>query len=303
MSQQPKFATSLRAIDLFIEQLWLERGLAENTLSSYRNDLNALALFLENRRVELVAASFEDLQDFVEWRYQQQQKPSSAARQLSSMRRFYQSLIAAKKRDDDPTALLAQPKQAKRLPKTLSEQQVEQLLSEPDLELPIEHRDRAMLEVLYATGLRVSELVGLQLEQLNLRQGLVRVVGKGGKERLVPLGEHALDCVERYYRQARPLLLKGESDVVFPSSRGRQMTRQTFWHRIKQYAQRVGIPGDDLSPHTLRHAFATHLLSHGADLRVVQLLLGHSDLSTTQIYTHIAKERMQEVYMQHHPRA
>lgn len=289
-------------INRFIEQLWFEHGLAENTLSSYRNDLQQLLVFFNSQQIQLEQAQTLDLQAFISQRYQQGQKPASAARQLSSLRRFYRFLIQQRLREDDPCALLAQPKLEKKLPGTLSEAEVEALLEQPDLTDPIQHRDLAMLEVLYATGLRVTELVSLQIEQLSLRQGLVRVVGKGGKERLVPLGEQALDVLESYLKLARPQLLKQESDVVFPSLRGQQMTRQTFWHRIKHYALLAGVKSH-LSPHTLRHAFATHLLNHGADLRVVQMLLGHSDLSTTQIYTHVANERLRSVYHQHHPRA
>ncbi|GGB02806.1 site-specific tyrosine recombinase XerD [Agarivorans gilvus] len=289
-------------INRFIEQLWFEHGLAENTLSSYRNDLQQLLVFFNAQQIQLEQAQTLDLQAFISQRYQQGQKPASAARQLSTLRRFYRFLIQQRLREDDPCALLAQPKLEKKLPGTLSEAEVEALLAQPDLTDPIQHRDLAMLEVLYATGLRVTELVSLQIEQLSLRQGLVRVVGKGGKERLVPLGEQALDVLEGYLKLARPQLLKQESDVLFPSLRGQQMTRQTFWHRIKHYALLAGVKSH-LSPHTLRHAFATHLLNHGADLRVVQMLLGHSDLSTTQIYTHVANERLRSVYHQHHPRA
>jgi len=289
-------------INRFIEQLWFEHGLAENTLSSYRNDLQQLLVFFNAQQIQLEQAQTLDLQAFISQRYQQGQKPASAARQLSSLRRFYRFLIQQRLREDDPCALLAQPKLEKKLPGTLSEAEVEALLAQPDLSDPIQHRDLAMLEVLYATGLRVTELVSLQIEQLSLCQGLVRVVGKGGKERLVPLGEQALDVLEGYLKLARPQLLKQESDVLFPSLRGQQMTRQTFWHRIKHYAMLAGVKSH-LSPHTLRHAFATHLLNHGADLRVVQMLLGHSDLSTTQIYTHVANERLRSVYHQHHPRA
>ncbi|WP_432454339.1 site-specific tyrosine recombinase XerD [Agarivorans sp. QJM3NY_29] len=294
--------SSMVYLDRFIEQLWFEYNLADNTLLSYRNDLQQLALFLTKQGLFLERASALDLQAFISARYEQGQKASSAARQLSTLRRFYRFLLQQQLREDDPTALLVQPKLAKHLPGTLSEAEVDLLLAQPQLDDPIQHRDLAMLEVLYATGLRVTELVGLQMEQVSLRQGLVRVVGKGGKERLVPLGEQAVDCLEGYLRQSRPLLLKTESDVLFPSARGCQMTRQTFWHRIKRYAGLAGI-SEGLSPHTLRHAFATHLLNHGADLRVVQMLLGHSDLSTTQIYTHVANERLRSVYDQHHPRA
>ncbi|MCJ8301704.1 site-specific tyrosine recombinase XerD, partial [Shewanella sp.] len=227
---------------------------------------------------------------------------TSSARLMSSLRRFYGFLILKKLIQVDPIARIKSPKLTRKLPDSLSEADVDILLNEPDLQDPIECRDRAMLELLYATGLRVTELVSLTMEQLSLRQGLVRVVGKGGKERLVPLGELAVNEVEHYLEGARAELLKGKlSDVLFPSRRGQMMTRQTFWHRIKLYALRAGIV-THISPHTMRHAFATHLLNHGADLRVVQLLLGHSDLSTTQIYTHVAKARLSQLHSEHHPR-
>jgi integrase/recombinase XerD len=221
---------------------------------------------------------------------------------MSSLRGFYGYLVINKQISSDPMALLESPKLARKLPDSLSEDDIDRLLSEPNEEDPIECRDKAMLELLYATGLRVSELVGLTMEQISLRQGLVRIVGKGGKERLVPLGELAVTEVESYLKYARTELLKGkQSDVLFPSKRAQQMTRQTFWHRIKLYALRANI-ATAISPHTLRHAFATHLLNHGADLRVVQLLLGHSDLSTTQIYTHVATARLASLHSEHHPR-
>ncbi|MFM2483269.1 site-specific tyrosine recombinase XerD [Celerinatantimonas sp. YJH-8] len=289
-------------IEQFLDVLWLERGLAENTLISYRNDLTKLADYLGQKRIELIEVKPSELQDYFMWCLDHGQKTSSAARQLSAIRRFFQYFYAQGERADDPSALLHSPKQEKHLPDTLSEDDVDRLLNQPKLDEPIELRDRAMLELLYATGLRVTELVSLTMDELSLRQGVVRVLGKGGKERLVPMGEEAEYWLDRYFREARGLLLKQESDIIFPSKRGVQMTRQTFWHRIKAYAQRAGIE-KPLSPHTLRHAFATHLLNHGADLRVVQLLLGHSDLSTTQIYTHVANERLKQVYDESHPRA
>ena len=223
---------------------------------------------------------------------------------LSAIRRLFQYLHREKVRADDPSALLVSPKLPQRLPKDLSEEQVEALLNAPDPNDPIELRDKAMLELLYATGLRVTELVSLTMENVSLRQGVVRVMGKGGKERLVPIGENAIDWIETFLEQGRPSVLgEKSSDVVFPSKRARQMTRQTFWHRIKFYAALADIDSDALSPHVLRHAFATHLLNYGADLRVVQMLLGHSDLSTTQIYTHVATERLKQIHEQHHPRA
>lgn len=290
-------------IDQFLDALWLERGLSANTLASYRTDLDKFAAWLDGQGCSLLTLDSLQLQGYLAWRLEQGYQASSTARLLSALRRFYQHLIREQFREDDPTALLMGPKLPKRLPKDLSEAQVEALLAEPNPEDPLELRDKAMLELLYATGLRVSELVSLSMSNLGRGQGLVRVTGKGNKERLVPIGQEALYWLEHYLHEGRTLLLGAVScDVVFPSSRAQQMTRQTFWHRIKLYAKRAGI-GVDLSPHTLRHAFATHLLNHGADLRVVQMLLGHADLSTTQIYTHVAKERLSVLHAQHHPRA
>ncbi|VTP73351.1 tyrosine recombinase [Proteus vulgaris] len=244
-----------------------------------------------------------DLQSFLATRLDEGYKASSAARLLSTMRRLFQYLYREKLRLDDPSALLSTPKLPKRLPKDLSERQVDDLLNAPCVDEPLELRDKAMLEVLYACGLRVSELVGLSLSDISLRQGVLRVIGKGDKERLVPLGEEAIYWLEQYLQYGRPSLMQGKTDdIVFPSLRGQKMTRQTFWHRIKHYAVIAGIDTEKLSPHVLRHAFATHLLNHGADLRVVQMLLGHSDLSTTQIYTHVATERLKVLHQQHHPR-
>lgn len=291
-------------IEQFLDALWLEKNLAENTLSAYRRDLTGVAAWLHHHGAGLATAQSDDLQALLAERLDGGYKATSSARLLSALRRFFQYLYREKIRSDDPCACLSSPKLPQRLPKDLSEAQVERLLQAPVTEQPLELRDKAMLEVLYATGLRVSELVGLQLSDISLRQGVVRVIGKGDKERLVPLGEEAVYWVETYMEHGRPWLLNGQaSDVLFPSQRGRQMTRQTFWHRIKHYAALAGIDGDKLSPHVLRHAFATHLLNHGADLRVVQMLLGHSDLSTTQIYTHVATERLRQLHQQHHPRA
>ncbi len=290
-------------IEPFLDALWLERGLSDNTVSSYRSDLEKFAFWLDGQGGSLLLVGMDDIQHYLAWRVDHQFAASSTARFLSALRRFYQYLNREKLRSDDPTVLLEGPKLPKKLPSDLSEAEVEALLQSPLVDDPLELRDKAMLELLYATGLRVSELVGLTAEHVSLRQGLVRVVGKGNKERLVPMGEEAIHWLERYYREARTLLLGGtSSDVVFPSKQARMMTRQTFWHRIKLYAQRAGIRGE-LSPHTLRHAFATHLLNHGADLRVVQMLLGHADLSTTQIYTHVANERLKALHGEHHPRA
>ncbi|WP_075182625.1 site-specific tyrosine recombinase XerD [Pantoea sp. 1.19] len=291
-------------LEQFLDALWIERNLAQNSLEAYRRDLRTLAAWLAARGSGLRHAQASDLQDFLADRQAGGYKASSAARLLSAMRRFYQYCYREKLRSDDPCAQLASPKLPQRLPKDLTEAQVERLLQAPVLDVPIELRDKAMLELLYATGLRVSELVGLTLSDVSLRQGVVRVTGKGNKERLVPLGEEAVHWIEQFIEYGRPWLLNGRTmDVLFPSNRGQQMTRQTFWHRIKHYAVLAGIDSEKLSPHVLRHAFATHLLNHGADLRVVQMLLGHSDLSTTQIYTHVATERLRQLHQQHHPRA
>jgi integrase/recombinase XerD len=293
-----------KLIEQFLDAIWMEKGLSENTLASYRLDLSKLCVWLERNQTDLMSVSNPELLDYQIWLAEQGFAQSSRARMLSAMRRLFQYFHREKLRDDDPCALLIRPKLPKRLPKDISEQQVENLLVAPNVDDPIELRDKAMLELLYATGLRVSELVGLTMENISLRQGVVRVIGKGGKERLVPMGENAVDWIERFLLVGRPVLMGDiSSDVVFPSKRARQMTRQTFWHRIKHYAQVAGINCDTLSPHVLRHAFATHLLNHGADLRVVQMLLGHSDLSTTQIYTHVATERLKQIHQQHHPRA
>lgn len=289
-------------IERFIEALWLEKGLSSHTQSAYRSDLALLNGWLQARGVELQSVGREVLLDHLAWRMNEGYKARSTARLISGMRGFYRFLLREGVIDTDPTLQVDMPQLGRPLPKSLSEADVEALLAAPDLDDPIGLRDRAMLEVLYACGLRVSELIGLTLEQVNLRQGVLRVFGKGSKERLVPMGEEAIGWVERYCREARPALLAGRpADVLFPSMRGEQMTRQTFWHRIKHQARVAGI-AKSLSPHTLRHAFATHLLNHGADLRVVQMLLGHSDLSTTQIYTHVARARLQALHAQHHPR-
>jgi len=288
----------------FLDTLWIERNLAENTLASYRLDLKSLLGWLSHHDSSLLQVQAIDLQSFLAERVEGGYKATSSARLLSAMRRLFQYLNRESLRVDDPTALLSSPKLPQRLPKDLSEAQVDALLAAPSVDVPLELRDKAMLELLYATGLRVSELVGLTLSDLSLRQGVVRVIGKGGKERLVPLGEEAVYWIENYFEHGRPWLLNGVAiDVVFPSNRAQKMTRQTFWHRIKHYAILAGIDAERLSPHVLRHAFATHLLNHGADLRVVQMLLGHSDLSTTQIYTHVATARLKQLHQQHHPRA
>ena len=294
------------SIEQFLDSLWLERGLSKNTLDSYRHDLTLVEVYLKNKSINLNEASAEHLNGYFEFRLHGKidYKHTSTARLMSAIRRYYQYLCREKIREDDPSARLESPKIVKPLPKSLSESEVDSLLSAPDLNDPVQFRDKAMLEVLYATGLRVSELVGLTMETINLQQGVIRVTGKGNKTRLVPLGEESVYWLERYIEEMRATLLSGQSsDVLFPSRRGAQMVRQTFWHRIKYYAQIAGIDKEALSPHVLRHAFATHLLNYGADLRVVQMLLGHSDLSTTQIYTHIAKDRLKALHSEHHPRA
>ena len=294
------------SIEQFLDSLWLERGLSKNTLDSYRHDLSLVEQYLALQEVQLGDASESDLNDYFTARLQGKvdYKNTSTARLMSAVRRYYQYLCREKIRSDDPSAKLESPKVVKPLPKSLSESEVDALLSTPELNDPVQFRDKAMLEVLYATGLRVSELVGLTMEEINLQQGVIRVTGKGNKTRLVPLGEESVYWLERYIEEQRSALLSGQSsDVLFPSRRGSQMVRQTFWHRIKFYAQLAGIDKEALSPHVLRHAFATHLLNYGADLRVVQMLLGHSDLSTTQIYTHIAKDRLKQLHSEHHPRS
>ncbi|WJG10192.1 site-specific tyrosine recombinase XerD [Aliiglaciecola sp. LCG003] len=295
--------TNHNILEAFIDSLWIEKGLSENTLSAYRTDLDKFVLFhvSENPRFSLLNFQKQQVEEYIASKYDSGFSERSVARFLSSLRMFCGFLLQTGQRKDDPISHMRNPKLAQPLPKTLSEDQVDDLLNAPNPDIPIELRDKAMLELLYATGLRVTELVSLRMDQIGLQQGVIRVTGKGNKERLVPIGEDAIDWLTRFIRQGRRLLLKSESDIVFPSLRGVMMTRQTFWHRVKYYAIVAGITSP-LSPHTLRHAFATHLLNHGADLRVVQMLLGHSDLSTTQIYTHVATERLQRLVDRHHPR-
>ena len=289
-------------IDRFLDAIWMERGLSENTLGAYRADLLALAHRLEERGVDLLRATRADVLEYISWRVQGGAKPRSTARQLSSFRRFYRYLLREGLISEDPTAQIAMPKIGRALPQSLTEEEVEALLAAPDVSEPLGHRDRAMLEVLYATGVRVSELINLRMSQLNLNQGVLRIVGKGDRERLIPLGDEAQDWLREFLNGPRSeILLERQTDYLFPTRRGDRMTRQAFWHIIKRYAKKAGIH-KKLSPHTVRHAFATHLLNNGADLRVVQLLLGHSDVSTTQIYTHVARERMKELHSRHHPR-
>ena len=290
-------------IDLFCDKLWLEDGLAKASLASYRSDLKHFSTWLEKRAAPpLRHADEAALTRFVA-ELSMTLRAASQARYISTLRRFYRHLLTRGQITTDPTLKIAMPAKPSRLPKVLNEKQVEALLGVPQTDTPLGLRDRAMLEALYATGLRVSELVGLKLHEVNFDMGVVRVFGKGSKERLVPLGEEAIDWMRNYLAEARPALLDGQqSDDLFVTKRGSAMTRQAFWQLIKRHAVLAGIDPARLSPHVLRHAFATHLLNHGADLRVVQLLLGHADISTTQIYTHIARERLKTLHAAHHPR-
>jgi integrase/recombinase XerD len=278
-------------VDAFCDALWLEDGLSKNTISAYRDDLGQLLAFLKNTSLDKVSEA--ELFGFLA---SKKGRASSAARRVSTLKRFYQYCVRERRMAADPTLKLEPPRRVPRFPKTLSEADVEALLAAPDTQAPLGLRDRAMLELLYATGLRVSELVGLKTFQVSLESGVVRVMGKGSKERLVPLGEEAVSWILKYLS-----VRSSDSDALFTTSRGGGMTRQAFWHLIRRYGKRA-IPGKKLSPHVLRHAFATHLINHGADLRVVQLLLGHADISTTQIYTHVARERLKQLHAKHHPR-
>ncbi|TCJ16255.1 site-specific tyrosine recombinase XerD [Parasulfuritortus cantonensis] len=290
-------------LDAFCDALWLEDGLSPRSLESYRRDLSQFAAWLAKAGRRLGAADAGDVQQFLADRTLRQGVAArSLARQLSALKRYYRWLLRQGLRADDPTVNIEAPRLPRPLPKSLTEADVEALLEAPEVAEPLGLRDRAMLELLYACGLRVSELVGLPVAALGLREGVVRVMGKGAKERLVPMGEPALVWLERYLAEARPALLVGRpSDALFVTARAAAMTRQAFWYAIKRYARQAGIVAP-LSPHTLRHAFATHLLNHGADLRVVQMLLGHTDISTTQIYTHVARERLKNLHRLHHPR-
>ncbi|MBE0438869.1 MAG: site-specific tyrosine recombinase XerD [Gammaproteobacteria bacterium] len=291
-----------RYLQAFLDSLWLESGLSKNTVEAYQRDLLAFSAWLRQFDIDLIEVSREHIQRYQNARMREGRKVRSDARLLSSLRRFYRYLYREDIRDSDPTAQIESPRLGRTLPASLTEIEVEDLLAQPDIKQALGLRDRTMLEVLYATGLRVSELVTLKVEHLNVRQGLIRCIGKGNKERLVPIGEIALQWLDDYLIDARPALLKAMvTDDLFPTNRGKAMTRQAFWYLIKRYAKQADI-NKELSPHTLRHAFATHLLNHGADLRVVQLLLGHADLSTTQIYTHVAKQRLKTMHAAHHPR-
>ena len=288
-------------IDAFVEHLWLHQGVSHNTQMSYRSDLRRYCDHLSHANNRLLDTTTAVLQDYLLWRRSQGLSPRSTSRFLSAMKKFCQFAIKQQWLTHDPSAKLKRPKLPQNIPHSLSEHEVESLLDAPAVETALGLRDRTMLEVLYASGLRVTELIRLQLEQVSLQQGLVRIIGKGDKERLVPLGEEALDWLQRYLTHGRPALSDKSSPWIFITQRGTLLTRQAFWYRIKHYADCAGIRAH-LSPHTLRHAFATHLLNHGADLRVLQMLLGHTDLSTTQIYTQVARERLHSLHSQHHPR-
>ncbi len=292
-------------IDAWLDAIWMEKGLSHNTLASYRSDLLLFTVWLGARtalRTNLLAATRDDLRDYLEHLHKTGIGERSVARLLSCLRGFYRHQLREGRVMVDPTLRVNSPKARRLLPTSLTEDDVERLLAATNVATAIGLRDRTMLEVLYASGLRVTELVTLTLPQLGMQQGVVRVMGKGSKERLVPLGDVAIDWLRRYLVEARPLLMGGTlSDTLFPGRQGAPMTRQTFWHRIKRAARQAQID-KPISPHTLRHAFATHLLNHGADLRVVQMLLGHSDLSTTQIYTHVARQRLKDLHTRHHPR-
>jgi integrase/recombinase XerD len=306
-TRQNKSATdhqvrSEELVDRFLDAIWMERGLSANTLGAYRADLMTLWRGLSERDISIDKAEKADLLEFISRRIESGAKPRSTARQLSSFRRFFRYIMQEGLRDTDPTADIDMPRIGRSLPKTLTEDEVDALLGAPQTQEPLGFRDRAMLELLYATGLRVSELINLKQSQVNFNQGVLRIVGKGDRERLIPLGEEAQRWLQDFIEGPRmEILLERQTDYLFPTRRGNRMTRQAFWHIIKRYAEKAGIE-KKLSPHSLRHAFATHLLNHGADLRVVQLLLGHSDLSTTQIYTHVARERLKDLHEQHHPR-
>ena len=290
-------------LDLYLDSIWMEKGLSRNTLESYGRDLKYFAHWLQINDETVLGANRQKVLAYLTHRVDQGITARSSARALSSIRSLYRFLVREERIKEDPTLRIENPKLGRKLPQPLSEKAVDSLLAAPNTKTVVGFRDRTMLELLYATGLRVSELVNLRMIDVNLRQGVLRVMGKGDKERLVPIGAEAIDWLEAFIQDHRAELMRrsGPNEVLFPSNRGRAMTRQAFWYLIKRHTAQAGI-GLSLSPHSLRHAFATHLLNHGADLRVVQLLLGHSDLSTTQIYTHVAKHRMQALHAEHHPR-
>lgn len=301
MSEYALSTSDANELDTFIDHLWLEDGLSKNTLESYRLDLTTFALWLSKQNKQLLTVDQADIQQYLAVRFPQS-KPRSIGRLIASLRRFYRYLLRENKISKDPTLQIESPKLPRSLPKSLNEEEVVALLNAPNITEAAGLRDRAMLELLYACGLRVSELVGVKATEVSINEGVVRITGKGSKTRLVPMGEEAADWISRYLREARPEILQRRlSDALFVTNRGEAMTRQAFWYLIKRYALLAGIT-KHMSPHVLRHAFATHLLNHGADLRVVQMLLGHSDISTTQIYTHVARERLKQLHSLHHPR-
>ena len=289
-------------VDQFLDAVWMERGLSKNTLGAYRADLMTLARSLAESGKSIDSAKKPDLLDFIARRVESGAKPRSTARQISSFRRFFRYIQREGSCSNDPTADIEMPRIGRSLPKTLTEEEVDSLLNAPNIDEPLGHRDRTMLELLYATGLRVSELINIKQSQINFNQGVLRIIGKGDHERLIPIGEESQRWLKEFINGPRmEILLERQTDYLFPTRRGDRMTRQAFWHIIKRYAEKSGVR-QKMSPHSLRHAFATHLLNRGADLRVVQMLLGHSDLSTTQIYTHVARERLKDLHGEHHPR-
>jgi integrase/recombinase XerD len=301
MSDSLVAANDSVCLDSFIDHLWLEDGLAKNTLESYRQDLTTFALWLAEQGKQLTTVDQADIQQYLAVKFPLS-KPRSIGRLIASLRRFYRHLVRENQITKDPTLQIESPKLPRSLPKSLNEEEVVALLNAPNVNDPVGLRDRAMLELLYACGLRVSELVSIKVVEVSLSDGVVRVTGKGSKTRLVPMGEEATDWISRYLREGRSVILQKKlCDALFVTNRGEAMTRQAFWYLIKRYALLAGIT-KHMSPHVLRHAFATHLLNHGADLRVVQMLLGHSDISTTQIYTHVARERLKQLHSLHHPR-
>lgn len=301
MSEYKPTAEATDTIDQFIDNLWLEDGLSQNTLASYRLDLNSFAIWLAKQEKALLAVTHADIQTFLADRFSHL-KARSLNRLIASLRRFYRHQLAQNQISTDPTLQIEAPKMPRSLPKSLNEKEVVDLLNAPNIEEDTGLRDRAMLELLYACGLRVSELVSVKVFEVSLNEGVVRITGKGSKTRLVPMGQEAVEWISKYLKQARGNILKQQiTDALFVTTRGEAMTRQAFWNNIKRYALIADIK-KPISPHVVRHAFATHLLNHGADLRVVQMLLGHSDISTTQIYTHVARERLKQLHRTHHPR-
>ena len=290
-------------LDAFIDNIWIEKGLSQNTLDSYRSDLEQFSSWLEKNNLSYIKTSKKEILSYLSFLFQKGLGSKTVARKLSSLKSFFRYLVFKSIIPNDPSSEVETPKLLKSIPKSISEKEVEALLAAPDEKTDIGLRDKTMIETLYSCGLRISELTNLELLNLNLRQGVIRVIGKGQKERLVPMGDQLIGLLELYISSSRKnLLSKRHSDFLFLSTRGQRMTRQSFWHRIKHYCLASGFEPDKISPHVLRHAFATHLLNNGADLRVVQLLLGHSDLNTTQIYTEVARQRLKRLHTEHHPR-